>query len=218
MITHHPIAWWVERLKTPFSLARFGDGEFLCLEGKEGGNSHGCAYTPQLKDDLASIIAEKDTNFLKGMQRILPSQLRRVRPMLEDGTWVDSEVFGDALANGELKPFFDALKGMRVMIVSSKEKHSAPIPYVHFVETPRTNTHAEKESILRAVSLRLADGDIDVVLFACGMAAGTLVHALYRKYKKVSFIDIGHILDPFCGESSRDYLANVSRETLEKNL
>lgn len=217
MITHYPISWWVEKLKTPFSLARFGDGEFLCIEGKKGGNSHGCAYTHELREDL--IACMKNPKILHGMQRILPSQFRRVRSLLE-GEWVDTEVFGDALAAGELKPFMDALRERNLMIVSSKEKREIPLPYVHFVETPRTNAHANKQWILADIILRLEKGDIDTVLFACGMAAGTFVDTLSKMSfaKRVSFIDIGHIFDPFVGESSRDYLSKVSIETIMKNI
>lgn len=212
MITHYPISWWVEKLKTPFSLARFGDGEFLCVEGKQGGNSHGCAYTPELRADL--IACMEDTRILKGMQRILPSQFRRIRPMIK-GEWVDTEVFGDALAAGELKPFFDELRKKKIVIVSSREKKIIDLPYVHFIETPRTNTHAEKGRIVDEI---LQYNNPFVYLFACGMAAGTIVHALNGKIPGASFIDIGHIFDPFVGESSRDYLAHVSMETIMKNI
>lgn len=215
MITHYPISWWTEKLHTPFSLARFGDGEFLCIEGKKGGNSHGCDYTPELKADLIAIM--EDDTILKGMQRILPSQLRRIRPLIK-GEWVDTEIFGDALAMGELKPFIDVLKNKRLMIVSSKEKRAIPIPYVHFVETPRTNTHAEKNRIVEEILANLDVSGVEIVLLACGMAAGTIVHELSKREKNVSFIDIGHIFDPFVGESSREYLKNVSIETINKNL
>lgn len=212
MITHYSIAWWAERLRTPLSLARFGDGEFLCVQGKRGGNSHGCAYTPELRADLEACLA--DERITKGMQRILPSQFAQVRSLLT-GEWVDTEAWGDAIADGSFAPFFQALRELPVVIVSSAEKRKAPIPYVHFIETPRTNTHAVKDEIVRRVQ---EYGQPACYLFACGMAAGTIVHALHGTLPGSSFIDIGHILDPFVGEQSRDYLRDVPKKTLERNL
>lgn len=214
MITHYPIRWWVERLKKPLSLARFGDGEWLCIEGRSGGNSHGCAYTPELRKDLIAALNFNEPGYLKGMQRILPSQARRIRP-LNDGEWVDTEVFADELPQGNLKPIFDLLREREFVIISSKEKRLFPIEPAHFIEVPRTNAHAEKERIVKEV---LEYGRPVLYLFACGMAAGTFVHALHGKIAGASFIDIGHIFDPFVGDASRDYLRSLDPKKIELNL
>lgn len=214
MIVHHPIQWWVKKLDETFSLARFGDGEFLCIEGKQGKNSHGCAYTPELRQDLIETL--RDDRILKGMQRILPSQLHKVRHLLQ-GEWVDTEVLGEALAFGQMKPFFDKLRTKKLVIVSSKEKDAFPIPH-EFIETPLTNAHAEKDRIVGDVMFHsMQSGPGYTYLFACGMAAGPLVHALHDRIDS-SFIDIGHILDPFVGLQSREYLKHVPQEVLDKNL
>lgn len=218
MIEKHDIAWWAKQLEQPFSLARFGDGEFLCVAGRSGGNSHGCAYTPQLKDDLVAILEDTSTNFLKGLQRLETWQHEQIKHYCNVGRWVDTEIFADALAAGELKPFFDALRKKPIMLVSSGEKRKAAdfLPIKHFVETPRTNAHAEKDFILHEVMKYAGPGA--VILFACGMAAGTFVHALHGKIPGATLIDIGHILDPFIGEASRDYLVNMDEDILMKNI
>lgn len=218
-IEKHDIAWWANEIRTaPFSLARFGDGEFLCVAGRSGGNSHGCAYTSELKADLVSILESNETNFLKGIQRIEPWQLEQMSPHMQVGRWVDTEIFADALAAGELKPLFDALRERPIMLVSSAEKRKAAdfLPIKHFVETPRTNAHAEKYFILHQVMKYAGPGA--VILFACGMAAGTFVHALHGKIPGATLIDIGHILDPFIGEASRDYLIGMDEDVLMRNI
>lgn len=216
-IAQHSIEWWAERLRKPLALARFGDGEFYCVQGRPGGNSHGCAYTPALRDDLMAIIEDEDPELLKGMQRIEGWQLTQVKPYLK-GNWIDTEIFADSLAAGKLKPFFDALREKPLMLVSSAEKRKASefLPIKYFVETPRTNAHAEKWSIINSIH---EYNPVDMtVLFACGMAAGTFVRALYKQYPDASFIDIGHILDPFIGEASRDYLLDMDEEVLMQNI
>lgn len=224
MIRHYEIEWWVRKLKLNdyFSLARFGDGEFLCIEGRKGANSHGCKYTKELKTDLMSLILDPDTTLFKGMQRITTGQFRKIRPYLV-GNWFDTEVFGDAMAEGRFGPFFHALKGYHVIVVSSAEKRairdSLPFMYGHFIETPLTNTHAEKDWIVRqCLAYHANDMRPKAFLFACGMAAGTIVHALHGRMKNTFLIDIGHVLDPFIGDNSREYLKHVPHETLMQNL
>lgn len=217
MIAHHPLSWWIKMLDEPFSLARFGDGEFLCMSGRKGGNSHGCAYTPALQQDLLAITNDMRKGLYKGMQRITPDQHAQVRPFLDNGEWVDTEIFADAIAEGKMKAFFDKLRTLRVVLVSSKEKRSVSsiIPIHEFIETPRTNTHAVKDEIVQHI---LSQGTRALYLFACGMAAGTLVHALHGKISGASFLDIGHIFDPFIGEASREYLLSIDPVILKRNI
>lgn len=221
-VKHYPIEWYVEQLKKNeyFSLAGFGDGEFLCVQGKKGGNSHGCAYSPELREDLKAAMGDNHADFYKGMQRILPKQFREIRPLLT-GNWVDREILGDALARGALKPFFDAIwENYNVIIVSSKEKKSFPRPKDLFIETPRTNTHAEKEAIVKKILNTQIYGP-KVFLYACGMAAAAIIHEVHGRVGHSFHLDIGHILDPFCDENlgiSRDYLQDIPRSLLDQNI
>lgn len=224
MIQHKQLDWWVNKLKKNeyFSLARFGDGEFLCLQGRQGANSHGCKYTPELRSDLVSVMEYKDTNFYKGMQRITPLQFSQIRPLLE-GEWFDTEVFGDEMALGNFGSFFHSLKAYNVVIVSSAVKRKVsdtlPFMYSHFIETPHTNAHLEKDRIIaECLAYKPVDIRPVVFLFACGMAAGTFVHALHGRMPITFLIDIGHVFDPFIGDNSREYLKHVPKKTLMKNL
>lgn len=218
MIIHQPLEWWVNKIKNNeyFSLARFGDGEFLCMQGKQGENSHGCAYTPQLHNDLITVANKTDINFFKGLQRITPKMFSWVRQYTEIGQWYNTEEFADRLAVGEFKQFFEVLKNRTVVIVSSEEKEPIADWFTdgYFIKTPKTNSHKEKEYIVKQC---LNHGPA-VFLFACGMGAGPIVGALHNKLKKSFFIDIGHIFDPFIGDKSREYLKEIPQEILNLNL
>lgn len=222
MIEKHDIAWWVATLRAgPVSLARYGDGEFLCVAGRSGGNSHGCAYTSELKADLVNILEDTDTNFLKGMQRLEPWQAQQVRPYTDVGRWVDTEIFADALAAGELRPLMEEFRKREDLVIVSSVEKSALIkyfPHMILVLTPRTNAHAEKERILAACRGYLYSRPTATFLFACGMAAGTFVHTLYKEFPEATFLDVGHVFDPFLGEPSRDYLASLDPVILNKNI
>jgi len=214
MITHSPLNWWLGKFinNQYFSLARFGDGEWLCIQGKQGANSHGCNYTPELRQDLIDTL--KDYRLMRGMQRILPRQLREVREFMKFREFVDTEIFGDLLAEGKLKPLFDILRKKHVVIVSSANKRQFPF-YNHFIETPLTNTHLESERIIKEC---LAYRKPAVYLFCCGMAAGTLIHKLHGKIQNSYLIDFGHLLDPFIGDNSREYLKHIPQEIINQNL
>lgn len=215
---HKPITWWAEQIKNNqyFSLARFGDGEFLCMLGKQGQNSHGCRYTPQLRNDLIECARKVDKTFYKGLQRITPQMFGQVREYTNAGQWYNTEEFADTLAIGEFKPFFQALKGKTVIVVSSQEKEKITEwwPEGYFVLTPKTNSYEEKQYIIDQCK-NMGSG---VFLFACGMAAGPIVATLHGKIKKSFFIDVGHIFDPFLGDNSREYLKDVPQEILNLNL
>lgn len=218
MIQHKPVQWWADKLNNNeyFSLARFGDGELLCMEGRKGGNSHGCSYTPQLKDDLVYVAQNMDTNFYKGLQRITPQQFAWARQFTNIGEWFNTEEFADSLAIGAAKPLFEALSKKPVTIISSAEKFAFKgFNYINFVQTPLTNTHEYKQRIVDEI---LAQNNSGVHLFCCGMAAGPIVSALHGRLKDSWFIDFGHLLDPFIGNNSREYLKNVPQEILNLNL
>lgn len=215
MIVHKPIQWWADKIRNNeyFSLARFGDGEFNCMEGRKGRNSNGCDYTPELREDLLRCAKAP---IYKGMQRITPDQFARVRHMIE-GEWYDTEVFADELAVGGMKPFFDEIRKLPITVIGSADKRfvNGYLDYKAFVEIRPSNAHAEKDRIVRSVLIRPKPG---VYLFACGMAAGPIIAELHGKVPNAFLIDIGHILDPFCGNRSREYLKDVPEEVLLSNL
>lgn len=216
--------YYVRRLRELdfFSLSRYGDGEWLCIFGKAGGNSNGCAYTPELQHDLIQSLMHKDPNFLYGMQRILPSQLLQADNYLRRhhfpiDNWFDTEIFADSLQTGDLFPLIKVLRQMPVIMIANEEwKWSNQLfePKL-WIKVPRANAHAHKDRVIREV---MAYGKPAVYLFSCGMAACSFVSELHGKIKDSFFIDIGHIWDPFSGLKSRDYLATLSDEIINQNL
>lgn len=218
MILHKPITWWADKIRNNeyFSLARFGDGEFNCMEGRQGHNSNGCDYTPELREDL---LACAKAPIYKGMQRITPDQFARVRPMIE-GEWYDTEVFADELAVGGMKPFFEALADKAVFLVSGKggKPSDFPLKYVKWFVVPDRNIHVVKGQIIEELEPVLSELPGTVWLFSCGMAAGPIIAELHGKIPNAFLIDIGHILDPFCGNRSREYLKDIPEEVIMSNL
>lgn len=213
---YYSLDYFVNKIKKGehFSIARYGDGELYCMEGREGANSHGCQYLPELRESLIKSLEYKDNLYHLVSSTMLPED-KVLFEKYKDKSWGDTEIFPEALKKGELKKFFDAIKKYPVVIISSGEKRKVPLPYTHFIETPLTNTYLEKERIIGEV---LAYGKPAIYLFSCGLSAGVLVSELHGQIPYSWFLDIGHILDPLIGIMSRDYLLELSHEQIFRNL
>lgn len=212
----YSIDWYVDKFNKgeTFSVARYGDGELMCMEGRQGGNSQGCQYTPELRQDLLKSLEPK-----AGLIHLVSSTMliedQKTFEKYKNGEWGDTEVFPEALKSGELKKYFDAIRKYKIVIISSKEKRALPIPYDHFIETPYCNTYFEKQRIINEV---LAYGEPAVYLFSCGISAGVITNELHGKIKGAWFIDFGHIVDAFIGVMSRGYLEELTHEQIFKNI
>lgn len=217
------LQWYVDKLKRgeKFSLARYGDGEMLCMWGKEGGNSNGCRYSPELREALLDSMKHKnDPSFIYGMQRVLPKDRERIEKEYPDVDWHDSEIFGEAAAAGKLFPFIEQLRKMDVVIVGNKsiEKFAKDILVADFIEVPSFNAYDEKDKILFKIGHFQRTDKNNVVLFSCGMAANAFVDQLHYEGQYNWYIDVGHIWDPFVGNMSRCDLEGKTMEEIEKNL
>lgn len=200
----------------PFSIGRYGDGELFCMEGREGGNSQGCEYTPELRADLLRSLDHKDEFYHLVSSTMLPADKIRFAPFMKQGVeWGDTEIFPEGIKSGEMKNFFDAARKHKIIVISSKEKRKLPIPYSHFIETPYCNSHAEKARIIGEIQ---SYGQPGVYLFSCGMAAGVFTYDLYGSLPSSWFLDIGHVVDPLIGVTSRGYLEELTHEQIFRNI
>lgn len=217
-----PLSWYVDKLQRgeTFSLVRYGDGELACMLGAVGKNTDGCDYSRQLGDDLRYSLTRTEGDFYYGMQRVLPGDVVKFRKVRPAGRpWLDSEVFGRALLDGELYPLIQQLKGMTTTIVGNQ--HHAKMAWLlgsfRHVLTPECNTYTEKD--------RLIDYLLDhcqrpaVYLFSCGMTAKVMIAQLHGRLGEKSWlIDVGHLWDVFCGRLTREELKTVTPEILWRNL
>lgn len=223
MKTQNPLKYYVDKLANgeTFSLARFGDGELYCMWGKKGGNSNGCAYTPELCRALNESIwlHKNDPTFIYGLQRILPRDEERVMQSYGFINWHDTEIFSEAVANGELYPFLREISNHKLHFIGNKSIEpflEREFPGHFFTEVPPSNAFNERERVLEAVRDTTKSEDV-VVLFSCGMAANAFISELHRNVDGW-LIDVGHIWDPFTGNMSRCDLEGKTLEDINKNL
>lgn len=209
------LQYYVDKLKKgeKFSLARYGDGEFYCMWGKQGENSNGCLYSPELREALIKSLRHKDDlSFIYGMQRVLPQDQAKAEKEYPGIDWHDSEVFGEAVARGELFPFIEQLRNMKLVVIGNESIfqfiYKTLKPQV-FIKVPPVNafTADVKIPIIKDA----------VYLFSCGMAANAFIAEFHGKVDGW-LIDLGHIWDPFTGNMSRCDLEGKTLEEINRNL
>lgn len=192
------IQYWIDKLDEDFSLARYGDGELLCMWGKSGGNSNGCQYLPELREGLLKSIS---VPMHHGLQRVLPQDERRALSEYPI-EWYDTEVFGEAAANGEIWQFIRELRKKPITIIGNYSIRDATrklFPDSWFIEVPPVNAIKSKDEVVEKILWEERFGS-RTRLFSCGMAANVMISELHGKGQ---LIDVGHIWDPFAGSMSR---------------
>lgn len=218
---HEPLQFYVDKLKNGehFSLARYGDGEFYCMWGRQGRNSNGCAYSPELRDGLLMSMRHKnDPSFIYGMQRVLPSDRIRAKREYPDVEWHDSEIFSIAVAEGKLYPLIEQLRGMRVTVIGNEsisEVTKEIFDWKSFIFVPPFDAYEHRDRVIKEILTN--ETKSNVFLFSCGMAANAFIGELHGQVDGW-LIDLGHIWDPFTGNMSRCDLEGKTMEEINKNL
>lgn len=220
MKIQNPLQFYVDKLARGerFSLARYGDGELYCMWGKKGGNSNGCRYSPELREALLDSMKHfLDKDFMYGLQRVLPQDEKRIMQEYPHIKWHDTEIFSEAVANGELYPLIAQLKKMDDVLVvgndSISRKVADLIDWDAYCIVPPSNAYDMRLEIVKYIKMNQPS----VVLFSCGMAANAIIGELHGQVES-TMIDLGHIWDPFTGNMSRCDLEGKTLEDINKNL
>lgn len=218
MKTPTNLQFWVDKLKKgeKFSMARWGDGELYCMWGKQGQNSNGCKYYPELRAALIKAMEPRE-GFYHGLQCVLPRDEARIMAEYPEINWHETECLSIAVAEGKLYPLLEELKRYRLHFIGNE----SITPFLEkefcgsiFTTVPPSNAYDCKERVIDAVN---TDKTSQIFLFSCGMAANAFISELHGKLD-ATLIDVGHIWDPFAGLMSRCDLEGKTLEDINKNL
>ncbi len=190
-----------------FSFSRFGDGEWNCIFGEPGGNCDGHDYTADLGHALAAVLAAPAPCVL-GLQNFAKNRLgMRITAHAPDINWADADVLHRASIKGVLGSFFEALQTRQNILVGPPALRCIrEVPYWRFVEIPARNCWRASERVLQELRAALREQSNVVVLFCASMAANVWIHELYEEHvDSHTFVDVGSLLDPYCGINSRAY-------------
>jgi len=199
--------------RMPFSLTRYGDGEFGCMMGERGETCDGQNYTKQLKIHLNRTIENPilKKNYYYGMVRIARIVYgQKVDKFLKDCPiqWVDGTGFVDASRDGILFPLFEALRDQKIMIIGSI--HLAPMyrdlfKYQVLIPVLKQNAYMKRDTVKRNILASI--NEVDLLAFSTGPMTEVLIHELYKDYGQThTMIDFGSLWDVFMDKQSRRYM------------
>lgn len=197
----------IDTLKSqkPFKFSRFGDGEWNCIFNKPGQNCDGHTYFPELGASLRRVILS-EPQYIVGIQPLSMSYERtdQVKDFCRGLKikWVNADVLHNASIDKKLYQFIDALKGRYIVLVGPVHLAGFFVNCVHIV-VPNQNCWLEYENVRQQIEFHVDGVNNAVVLLAASMMSEVLIDDFADHHH--TFIDIGSVLDPYCGVKSRRY-------------
>jgi hypothetical protein len=197
-----------------FKFARYGDGEFNCMLGRRGHNCDYHNYYPDLgRDLLLSTMSGAVDDVITGIQPLSLSQgiyndlidhlFSRRRHLL-----VNADVFHNASITGRLGEFMDILlsRPQDVILVGNEhfeEVKGFDMRKVRWLQIHRVNSWLNYEDTRRKIAKFDEERDGQIFILCAGMMSEVIIHQFAKSQN--TFIDLGSVLDPYCGVKSRKY-------------
>lgn len=217
-----PLKWFVRNLKenTPFTFARYGDGEWLTILGYYGmNNSNGCTFTKELSDDMRKVlyhqrpyhhailkIARRErTVSYKGMQYEYGG--KAIQRFLDDNNitmpWYDGDVLLEESLKGKLFPLIKQIREKRVLYVGNHRLRGINMrgkgffQYISYVEPPPRDTHKVMDDILYQIYREIRKNNINFIGWSSGLAAKVMIDEVYARHPEITQIDFGSMFDGY---------------------
>lgn len=190
-----------------FSFARYGDGEWNAIYGKQGANCDGHEYFKDLGANLKYAVENQIgvNNVIMGLQplTIASDRINQIEKDFPNIDWVDADCIHNASIDGKLELLFTAIWERDCTLVGPNHlKNIAEKNGFDFIEIPSINCWNEYERISNSISEQLDSGFDRVVLLCASMISEVIIHEFHDE---ATFIDLGSVLDPYCGVKSRRY-------------
>lgn len=217
-----PYKWYLDELRArrPFALARWSDGEWPCVLGREGANTDKHPYSVELRRDLTQVLTEiqaEGAPYQVGLQELVGRQ----HPLSEQVhdwmiahdlriDWVSGEVFHRASIKDKLWPLMKVFNERGVILVGPRRLGALTSHFqiVQHIEVPLVNCHQAAARIIHEVRTALdthGPGQHRVVSFSASMSTKYLVHELVKTHPTATLVDVGALWEPYVGVTTRKY-------------
>jgi hypothetical protein len=187
--------------KINFKFARYGDGEFNCMFGKEGKNCDKHIYYTDLGAKLRTSFSKNVITGIQPLSLTLP-YADRINYLVKGLDLVNADVLHNASITGLLPEFMLALENRRVICIGPI--HLATI-FDDMIIISNENCWQDYEHV-KDVLKDLIEPDLVVILCASMMS-----EVLIKDFEKedITMIDAGSVFDPYVGVKSRKYHHNL---------
>ncbi len=208
----------------PFAFARYGDGEILCMfPSHMSQNCDGSRFLPELVEPMKDVFRKHHPHYhalvdaagfpsIAEQARAFEDFLARVWP---DARFHDGEVWQRLAFEGRISELASALTAKSFALVGGEHLAAASRirgmgEFQHIV-TPGQDAFLSHDAIVKECEDAYARG-ARVFGFAAGFASKVLICHLWPILKGATLIDLGSVLDPFCGKLSRSGMVRQGAE------
>jgi len=188
----------------PFAFSRWGDGEWLNVNGVNGKNCDGNVYYPDLGQKLKSIVSTKQ-NYYLGCQTGNDISVKSSKIYYQE--WFDADILHKASINGNLNHLFDVLENVHVVYIGNKSHRN--LPFINeFIEIPYNNIWNDRDWLIDSIKETFTQSH-KVYCFSAGMATNVFIDILWKVDDSNTYIDVGSVFDPYVGRQTRGYHKNL---------
>lgn len=219
MITYEQLCEKLEN-KEPFTLSRYGDGEWNAVLQVRGGNCDGHEYLPEMCKELADVLRNRTANLPENYyfaSHLVTTDYNR--EVIE--SWMNahgvsipwacsSDILHIPIKEGTIDRFKDALSDHRIVFVGP-EYLKGVIGFDFYITVDDTNCYCNGDivsSILNDIFVN--EGSEFTVIFCSSMAANCWIDEIHEMFHTI--IDAGSVFDYFAKNGNRSFIRKALAE------
>jgi hypothetical protein len=144
---------------------------------------------------------------------------------LTQRAWVYKEIISGANANGKLRPFIEAVRTRKTILVGPPHLRDESVNDIwnikDFAKVPVHDAYLAIDRTTQRTVALIEEHNPDLMLVCSGMAANPLIFDMAARYPELTIIDMGATLDPYAGVWSRnayrkdEFQASVFQRNIE---
>lgn len=186
---------------TNFKFARYGDGEFNCMLGKQGANCDGHEYFPDLGERLKNSFSKKVMTGIQPLALTLHYK-DQVLKMVEGLDLYNSDVLHNASIDLQMTRFMKAVLDSGRPHVCVGPSHLTKM-FDAIILIDDKNCWLDYEDTKKTLGTWI-DSYKNGIIFLC---ASMMSEVLIKDFEdaEVTIIDAGSVFDPYVGKNSRKY-------------
>ena len=196
---------WISNDKC-FSFARYNDGEWGLILKKEP--HYSTMYrkwgdtSPSLEHygDILKEIINSPIEYYMGISPwVLKEWGEEILNNIDNKMIINSHILHD-LSKKDLINFLDILKTKNTILVGPEYLSNLSF-FKHHIITREQYVWENIEDIEDKIKNKIIENC--VIVYAASIASNIIIDKLFKDYSKITQIDIGSTLDPYCGIASR---------------
>lgn len=206
---------------TPISLARYNDGEWICmlkLEKNNLYNIHKAKWDDKadifVKNKLLPIIQSKPEYPIGISTEVLTrlNLINEIWPHINELSLFDGGVFARKSCDIELVKLFNLLKDKKVILLGPEhcQKMKKMFDFTH-IKTPNKIWN-HYENIKSTLFNNLQKSENNIILYSCSFVAKVLIDEVYKQFPNNIQLDLGAVFEPYCGVDSRPWHKYITVE------